>query len=177
MPSLGVSVGYYSIRSSTGTPINEPEAIVGLNIPLYDAGVARDRVKQARAEVAASITAKRDVTDHIALEVQQDYLGLVQARDQVAVANQAVVQARTAFSIARVRYNAGVGSRAGLSPLLEFADAQAALILAETNRVNALYDYNAARVGLDRSTGRFAYLKSGPGFISPPSDSVLRKGH
>lgn len=177
LPSLGVSVGYYSIRSSTGTPINEPEAIVGLNIPLYDAGVARDRVKQARAEVAASITSKRDVTDHIALEVQQAYLGLVQARDQVAVANQAVVQARTAFSIARVRYNAGVGSRAGLSPLLEFADAQAALILAETNRVNALYDYNAARVGLDRSTGRFAYLKSGPGFITPPSASVLRKGH
>lgn len=173
LPSLAVSVGYFDIRSSTGTPINEPEALIGLNVPLYDAGLARARVQEARADVSAAITQRRQQADVVTLDVQQAYLNLVQAQDQVAVANQAVVQARTAFQIARVRYNAGVGSRAGLSPLLEFSDAQTALTLAEQNRVNALYDYNGARARLDRSVGRFAYLRVGPGFTGPPSGKIL----
>jgi outer membrane protein TolC len=173
LPSLSVSVGYYDIRSETGTPINEPEGIVGLNIPLYDGGLARARVQQARADVSTAITARREQTDLVTLDVQQAYLNLVQAQDEVAVANQAVLQARTAFEIARVRYNAGVGSRAGLSPILEFADAQTAQTLAEQNRVNALYDYNSARARLDRSVGRFAYLQVGPGYSAPPPAKVV----
>ncbi len=173
LPSLSVSVGYFDIRSQTGTPINEPEGIVALNIPLYDAGLAKARVQEARADVSTAITTRREQTDLVTLDVQQAYLNLVQAQDEVAVANQAVLQARTAFQIARVRYNAGVGSRAGLSPILEFEDAQAALTLAEQNRVNALYDYNSARAGLDRSVGRFAYLQVGLGFAAPPPAKVV----
>jgi outer membrane protein len=168
LPSLSLAVGYFDIRSQTGTPINEPEGIVALNIPLYDGGLARAQVNEAKADVSTAITARREQQDLVTLDVQQAYLNLVQAQDEVAVANQAVLQARTAFEIARVRYNAGVGSKAGLSPILEFEDAQAALTLAEQNRVNALYDYNAARASLDRSIGRFAYLRVGPGYTAPP---------
>jgi outer membrane protein TolC len=176
LPSLSLSVGYFDIRSQTGTQINEPEGIIGLNIPLYDAGLARARVQQARADVSTAITTRREQSDFVTIDVQQAYLNLVQAQDEVAVANQAVVQARVAFQIARVRYIAGVGSRAGLSPILEFADAQTALTLAEQNRVNALYDYNAARASLDRSIGRFAYLRVGPGYTAPPpAKTVGRK--
>ena len=167
LPSLSVSVGYFDIRSSTGTPINEPEALVGLNVPLYDSGLFRARVQQARSDVASAITQKRQVTDLVTLDVEQAYLNLIQARDQVAVANQAVAQARTGYQLARVRYTAGVSTRTGVSPLLEVSDAQAALTLAEQNRVNALYDYNGARSQLDWSIGRFAYVNVGPGYRSP----------
>ena len=148
LPTMSVSAGYFNIRSSTGTPINEPEALVNINVPIFDGGTARARVKQARADIDAAVTARRDAEDAISLQVQQAWIGLVEARQQVAVAEQAALQARTAFSIARVRYNAGVSSKAGISPGLEVSDAQAALTLAEQNRVNALYDYNLAAAQL-----------------------------
>lgn len=176
LPTLSVGVGYFDIRSSTGVQIDEPEAIVGLNIPLYDSGLAHARVRQAEAAIATAITNKRQQIDFVTQDVVQAYYSLVQARDQVAVANQALSQAQTAFQLARVRYNAGVASRAGLSPLLEVSDAQAALTLAEQNQVNALYDYNNARAQLDRSIGRFAYVQNGPGYPRvPPAKEVGAK--
>jgi outer membrane protein TolC len=174
LPTLGLSFGYYYVRNSTGnTRINEPEASLAFTLPLYDGGVERARVQQARANVATAITNKRQSTDVVTLEVQQAYLNLVQARDQVAVANEALGQARTAFQLSRVRYNAGVASRAGISPLLEVSDAQAALTLAEQNQVNALYDYNGSRAALDRSIGRFAYVLNGPGYAHVPPANVV----
>jgi outer membrane protein TolC len=159
LPTLNFSVGYFDIRNSTGTTwIDEPEALLSLSWPLYDGGLARERVKEARGVVSAAITQRRQAVDAVTLDVQQAYLTLVQARDQVAVANQALSQARAAFNLARVRYNAGVASRAGVSPLLEVSDAQAALTLAESNQVNALYDYNSARAQLDRAAGRYAFV-------------------
>ena len=174
LPSLSVSVGYFDVRNQTGTTrIDEPQAIVGLNIPIDDAGLARARVQEAKADVSNAITNKRQQTDFVTLDVQQAYLNLVQARDQVAVANQALGQARAGFDIARVRYNAGIGSRAGISPLLEVSDAQAALTLAEQNQVNALYDYNGARAQLDRSIGRFSFVPNAPGYGAIPSAKVV----
>jgi outer membrane protein len=174
LPSLGLTLGYYYVRNSTGTTrINEPEASLSFSLPLDDGGLARARVQEARANVATATTNKRQTLDTVTLDVQQAYLNLVQARDQVAVANAALGQARTAFQLARTRYNAGVASRAGISPLLEVSDAQAALTLAEQNQVNALYDYNGARAQLDRSIGRFAFMLSGPGYNSVPPPNVV----
>lgn len=92
----------------------------------------------------------------------------------MAVANQALSQAREAFQLARVRYNAGV-ARVGISPLLEVSNAQAALTLAENNQVNALYDYNQSRAQLDRAVGRFAYIPDGPGYSRIPTARILSK--
>jgi outer membrane protein len=174
LPTLGLSVGYYYVRNSTGTRrIDEPEASLSVTLPLYDGGLERARVQEARANVATATTNKRQTIDTVTLDVQQAYLNLVQARDQVAVANAALGQARTAFQLARTRYNAGVASRAGISPLLEVSDAQAALTLAEQNQVNALYDYNGARAQLDRSLGRFSYVPNGPGYTNVPPAHVV----
>ena len=156
LPSLSIGAGYFDLRSVTGTRYDEPQAFVGLTVPLFDSGLARSRVQEARASVSEAVTQKRLEIDTVTLDVQQAYLALVQARDQVAVANQALTEARGAFDIARIRYNVGVSSRAGISPLLEVSDAQAALTLADQNQVNALYDYNRARAQLDRAIGRFA---------------------
>ena len=158
LPSLSVGVGYFDMRSVTGTRYNEPQAFVGLSLPVFDSGLARSRVREARATVSEAVTQEREQVDTVTLDVQHAYLAVVQAQSEVAVANQALSEARGAFEIARVRYNVGVSSRAGISPQLEVSDAQAALTLAEQNQVNALYDYNGARAQLDRAIGRFAYL-------------------
>lgn len=174
LPALSVSAGWFTFRNSTGTTrVTEPQARLQLVFPLFDGGLARARKQQAQGEIALAITDKRQVIDRITLEVEQAYLNQQQARDEVAVANQALSEAQQAFDLARTRYAAGVSGKAGISPLLEVSDAQAALTRAETNRVDALYDYNLSRVLLDRALGRYAYASTGPGFTSVPPPSVV----
>jgi outer membrane protein len=158
LPSFQVSVGYYDERSVTGTRYNQPQAFVGLTIPLFDAGLARSRVEEARALEQEQVTSKRQAIDNVTLDVQNAYYTLIQTRAQVAVANQALAQAQAAFDLAMIRYNTGVSSRPGISPIIEVSDAQAALTLADQNQVNALYDYNESKAQLDHAVGRFAFV-------------------
>lgn len=175
LPSVALGVGYFDTRSNTGTQIREPQAFVGLSVPLFDGGLARARVDEAKATVGSAVTARRQQVDAVTLDVQQAYLALVDARDQIGVTSQALVEARTAYSLAQVRYNTGVSSHAGISPLLELDDAQAALTLAEQNDVNARYDYDEAQARLDRSVGGFAYVANGPGYPAVPAPAVVGK--
>lgn len=171
LPSLGISVsGLYSPNAAGFSPrTTTGQAVVSLSVPIFDAGVARARVQEARADVASAETNRRQTVDAVALEVRTAYLQLVQARDRVAVANKALAQAQEAFRLARVRYNAGVSAQAGISPLLEVSDAQAALTQAENNRVNSLFDYNNNRARLDKAVGRYSFVNSGPGYPTPPT--------
>ena len=168
LPSFSITGGYYDLRTQSGSYVNEPQVYVGLSIPVFEGGLARSRVKEARATVASAKTDRRQAEDNVSLDVQQAYLGELQAQEQVRVANQVLSAARTAFNIAKVRYETGVSSTAGISPLLEVSDAQAALTLAEQNQVNAIYDYNSARAQLERSVGRFAYVANAPGYSAAP---------
>jgi len=164
MPSLGLTYGLVYVPNTTAFSTNNltGQLIATLSVPIFDGGIARARVEQARANVATAETDRRQTVDLVNLQVRQAYLTLIQARDRVAVANQALAEAQESYRLARVRYNAGVTS------LLEVSDAQAALTQAESNQVNALYDYNNDRALLDQAVGRYAYIGSGPGYPAPP---------
>ena len=112
-------------------------------------------MKEARGEVATAQVQQRSAEDEVSLEVQQAYLAVQDATDRVQVANQTLAEAQEAFAIAQRRYNAAV------SPLIELSDAQTALTQAESNQVNALYDYNGAAAELDRAMGRYADYRIG----------------
>jgi len=157
LPSLAFGVGYFDLRTQSGSRVHEPQAFIGVNIPLYDGGLGRARVAEAKATVSSAVTTHRQAVDAVTLDVQQASVLLAQAREAVVASLQGADQARVAFNLAKVRYDTGVSARAGISPLLELSDAQAALTQAEENQVNALYDYNGARAQLDRAMGRFAY--------------------
>lgn len=144
------------------------QAMAQVTLPLFDGGGAKARREQAKADIAASEVSKRTTVDSVTLEVRQAYLNLLLARNSVLVTKQVVTQAKEGYRLARVRYNEGVSAQAGISPLLEISDAQAALTLAESNQVNALYDYNSARARLDRAAGRYSYNAKGGGYTSPP---------
>jgi outer membrane protein TolC len=149
--------------------VNEGIYTLNVGFPIYDGGTARARVQQQQAAIALAETSRRQAVDQVQLDVQQAYLALVQARQRVAVANVEVSQARESFRVSRVRYQAGVSQQVGVSPQLELSNAQISLTQAESNQVNALYDYNSARAQLDRAVGRYAFAGFGPGYEKPPS--------
>lgn len=179
LPSLSVSGGYnYTPNAGGFSPQTSlGQAVVSLNIPIFEGGLARAREKEARADVSTAETNRRQSVDGVLLELRQGYLNLLQARDRVAVANRALAQAREAYRLAKVRFDAGVSQAQGVSPLLELSDAQNALTQAENNQVNALYDYNNFRSRLDKAIGRYAFVANGPGYNAPPSPKTLGKTH
>ena len=176
-PTLGITGGYNYTPDAGGfaPKTTSGQAILSLNFPIFEGGLARAREKEARADVATAETNRRQSVDLVVLEVRQTYLNLMQARDRVAVANRALAQAREAYRLAKVRFDAGVSQAQGVSPLLELSDAQNALTQAENNQVNALYDYNNNRSRLDKAIGRYAFVAMGPGYPAPPSPKTLGK--
>ncbi len=166
-PRVGLNLGY--TLTPNNTVFSRENVIAGtvdINIPLYDGGVARAHASEAKAEVSAAETAKREAIDGVTLEVQQAYIAMIQAKERIAVAEVGLTQAREAARLARVRYSAGVSQQTGVSPLLELSDSENSLSTAEFNKVNAVYDYNSSLALLDRAVGRYSYDRNGRGFNS-----------
>ena len=174
LPSLSLELSYTYTPNATGfTRENQGAATLGVSIPIFDGGLARERVREARADVATAETNRRQAVDQVQLEVQQAYIALVQSRNRVAVANVGLSQAREAYRLARVRYAAGVSIQPTVSPQIELSNAQTSLAQAQTNQVNAVYDYNASRAQLDRAVGRYSYTPNSPGYAAPPPSKTL----
>jgi outer membrane protein len=168
LPSLALSAGVTYAPNTAGfaPKLTTGQFVLSLSVPIWDGDVTRGRVVQARAQVAQAETNRRQNVDLVNLDVRSSYITLLQARDRVVVANQALAEAQESFRLSRVRYNNGI------STLVEVSDAQAALTQAEYNQVNALYDYNNARAALDKAAGRYSYVSNGPGYPAPPSARV-----
>lgn len=157
LPSFAIGVGYFDARSTTGTRYREPQALIGLNIPIFDGGLAAGRRDEAKAIRGKAETQLRQEVDRVKSEVLRGFVARDEALGRVKVAEVAVTEAKQAFELAQVRYNAGVASKAGLSPLLELNDAQEALAQAQENLLNANYDLLLANALIKYSTAQFAY--------------------
>lgn len=120
---------------------------VGLrtSLNLFDGGAARARASQARVNIAIAETQFANRRDQIRFDVEQYYAQLQSNLDNVQTSSIAIEQAREALNIARIRFQAGVGTQT------EVIDAENDLTTAEGNRVNAILDYNRALANLQRS--------------------------
>lgn len=146
--SVGLSGTYNITEPALGRDKSTAAVSVGLTVPLYDGGATRAAVDAARSDERGAQITKDQYVRGIKAEVQQTIIAVRDAFDRSVVANASVVEAREALRLANVRYRAGVGTQ------LEVNDAQTALTQAETNQVNAQYDYLAAQARLQRATGQ-----------------------
>jgi len=167
LPSF--SFGVEDIYTANSTPLerqNQEALTFSISVPIFDGGLSHSRVMEQRAGIAQADVNKRQAESQVQIDVQQAYIALVESRERTAVSNVELTQAREAFRVSQVRYRSGVAGEAGISPQLELSNAQTGLAQAETNLVNALYDYNSARAQLDRAIGRYSFTGSGGGYSS-----------
>lgn len=118
-----------------------------LTVPLYDGGATRAQVEAARSDERGAQIQKDQFVRGIKAEVQQAVIAVRDATERAQVTQRTVGQAREALRLANVRFRAGVGTQ------LDVNDAQTALTQAETNAVNAQYDYLGALARLQRAVG------------------------
>ncbi len=153
-PTLSANGAYSWARGSTQMGIFRGDigdswnAGVMLTLPLFEGGMTSGRVSEARANLRA-LEAQRDtIRQSILLEVSQSYADLDSATARISVMESSLKSARESLELAQGRYEAGVG----LS--LEVTDAQVAAAKAETDYVQALYDYQLAVARVFKAMGR-----------------------
>lgn len=144
---LSASGNYYP-TFSLQTPRNKTAEIrIAARFPFYDGGVTEARVREAKLRVANAGTILESAKSAVTLEVRQSYLNLSTAARQIEAANVGLRQAIAARELAQVRYEGQVGL------FLEVMDAQAALVRAENQQVDAVYNYLIARAQFDKAVG------------------------
>jgi outer membrane protein len=167
-PSLSVN-GAYNWASGTQDLGNLPTSISGisgrqlvgdigdswnagilLSLPLFQGGVTKGRVNEARANLIALEAQRSAVVQTVLLEVNQSYADLESSKARIDAMESALQKARESLELAQGRYEAGIG------PTIEVTDAQLASLQAERDHIQALYDYRLAIARLFRAMGRTA---------------------
>jgi len=154
LPTLSAS-GAYTWANGTsemgpykGDVQNSWNAGITLTIPLFQGGLTKGRVSEARANLNM-LEARRDaVRQSILLEVNQAFADIDSATARVEVMESTLKKARENLELAQGRYDAGVG------PHIEVTDAQLSAVNAETDHIQALYDHQLAVARLLKSMGR-----------------------
>lgn len=116
-----------------------------LSLYLYDGGEARARAREAEANTAISEANFANQRNQIRLDVEQAYSQLQSNFENIQTASVALEQAREALRLARLRFQAGVGTQT------EVIDSENRLTQAEGDRVNAILSYNRALAQLQRA--------------------------
>jgi TolC family type I secretion outer membrane protein len=155
LPSVSAN-GSYSWSTGTAEGSSFPKQDIGnswnagimLSIPLFEGGLTRGRVGEARANLLVLEAQRDSLRQSILLEVNRAFADLESATARVDVMQTALKKARENLDLAQGRYEAGVG------PYIEVTDAQVASLKAEIDHVQALYDYQLAAAKLYRAMGR-----------------------
>jgi outer membrane protein TolC len=106
------------------------------------------QVTQARAQHMQAEDGLALLKDAITLEINQNYLALVQAKEKIKVAGEGVVQAEENHRMTNERFKAGMALNS------ELLDAEVALLQAKVNQTQAFIDYEIAKAKLDKSIGK-----------------------
>ena len=125
--------------STTGT--------LALNLPIFDGGLTRARVGQAREDVRQAELQFEQLKLGISLEVRQALTNLENADARLKVAESQVALAQQTYDISLVRDKVGEGIS------LQVIDAQTELTRAKTNLIAAQYDYHKAYAALQKALG------------------------
>ncbi len=122
----------YSIRAS-------------LTWSIFDGGAANARVKQRDADITIAESRFDQLRNQVRREVEQAYFGLESSFENIETSEAGVLQSREALRLARLRFQAGVGTQT------DVIQAETDLTRAERNRLSAIVTYNLGLSSLERA--------------------------
>jgi len=147
LPSVSAFANYGDIGTSVYSALPTRSIGASVKIPIFDGG-RRDARRVESASLFRSETIRTaDLRDQIELDVRVAIDSLHSADAQVKASEEGLTLAENEVAQAERRYKAGVSNS------VEVTDAQTRLARARDNRINALYNYNLARIDLGTATG------------------------
>lgn len=122
---------------------------IGLRLSLYDGGAARSQANREESNIAIAEAQFEAARDQIRFQVEQAYSQLDANFANIQTTALAVEQATEALRLARLRFQAGVGTQT------DVLRQQAALTQAQVNNLQAILDYNRALATLQRAISNY----------------------
>ena len=156
-PSVAVSLsGTRYPTTSFAQPRQDVAALtLSVSLPIFDGGLTRARVQEARQEVNTAKARQDQQRRDIALQVQNAALDVRTEQKKLDAANVALTAATAARKLAQQRFESQVGIYS------EVTDAQSELTSAQAAQVEATYDLLTAKARLARALSR-PLLSSAP---------------
>jgi outer membrane protein TolC len=149
------AVGAYQVNSQTqklnyNNAYFPTSSFVGIQVavPLFTGMSNQAKVKQASIEKAQWELRSSDAFEQLRATSHQVVANIRESLVRLQTSATVSETARLSYSIVEYRYKKGVSSR------LELTDAELALATAETNYLEAVYDYLSARIALLKLMGR-----------------------
>ena len=121
---------------------------VGLSWDIWNWLATSDQTKQAEAQYEQVKDGYKSLKDGISLEVTQNYLNLLKAKEKISAADQSVHQSEENYRVTNETFKNGLALNSDL------LDAEFALLQAKTNYIQAIADYELAKSNLEKSIGK-----------------------
>ncbi len=102
----------------------------------------------ARKGLNTAKASYENTRNDVALEVKQAFLDVQQNKEKLIVNDESVAAAQEDLNIVREKYNLGAAT------IIEVLDAEVSFKTAQTNKVQALFDYNLAISRLEKAMGK-----------------------
>ncbi len=152
-PSVSASLGYTLYNDEFSKISNNKTVDWGVRIQwnLFDAFRTNLNMQQAISTKQTREATLAQTERDIMMQLKQATLDFEAAGKQVEVSQKGLVSANEDYKIAQERYNLGAGT------LLDLLTANAGLVNAEANNVNAVYNYNIAKRTLEFTIGEQTY--------------------
>lgn len=148
MPSLHLATGLGEVGSQVHGMGATWDAGVTMSWPVFSGGVTQAQQHEAEANLASLVAQADALRQQVRLELERARLSVQAEKAAVVAASQSTRSAREQLSLAEGRYTAGVGS------ILEWGDAQLALVTAEAQEVQESFKLASARAQLIKALGR-----------------------
>ncbi len=117
---------------------------------LYDGGAASARARQQKKNMEIAETRFANQRNQVRFEVEQAFFNLQSNRSNIETAQIALEQAKESLRLARLRFQAGVGTQT------DVLTADTELTRAEANLVRAILGYNRSLAAMQRAITNFA---------------------
>ena len=153
LPSLVAQGDYGLVGNRWNNALDTYNMAVLLQIPIFDGAQREGRIAEARSQLRQESLRTRSVLNQVKMEVHDAIAALNAANEQLAIAQQGMDSASRELSLAKERY-AVITAASNF----ELTSALYSVSRAKENLINALFELNASRVNVARSTGRLECL-------------------
>lgn len=120
-----------------------------LSIPIFSGGSKRQKEYQIKNSIN-QLSLQRDyMNENVNVEAQTAISNLTKAREQMLANMEARGQAVKGYRISKTRFDTGAGT------IVEVNASQSALLQAELNFTQSIFDYMSSRADLDKVIGKY----------------------
>jgi outer membrane protein len=146
------AAGQYGGVAGTDTQLKENWYYgLRLSMPILDWGLIRAEINKEKVELEKTKEEERSIRLSITRDVRDAHLTIANALERIEVTEKAIDSARESLRVEKLKYDTGAGTSQ------EVIDAQTAMLRAEANYYQAIFDRDAAVAYLKKAIGEDEY--------------------